>query len=244
MCGRSFGESQFKPVQPLNHFPSILREENFSGLAPTQAAEQLGGGLLANLVRQTIAPTYMSSKLHYMFLNDFGNPESLDYEQFQQKVQQLSSLEAQGAAPQERAYLPNFSIETDVQDTLNRNSDLLLPDAERNNLLSAISTKIKKFTKAQRLDSIRRYAEKKNKRKSPTYIRYKIRQDLAGQRKRNKGKFVRNRRVDLAKVAEELMRGGVNRAGVKGSNGSNESALRSINFLRTATFKSGFLNRE
>lgn len=55
--------------------------------------------------------------------------------------------------------------------------------------------------------SIARYLDKKNKRNTVSQVRYKIRQDLASKRLRVKGKFVKNKRVDLRLVASQLLTG-------------------------------------
>ena len=67
--------------------------------------------------------------------------------------------------------------------------------------------KIKKLTPEQKLLSIARYMDKKTKRNTVSQVRYKIRQDLASKRLRVKGKFVKNKRVDLRLVASQLLIG-------------------------------------
>ena len=67
--------------------------------------------------------------------------------------------------------------------------------------------KIKRLTSEQKLLSIARYLDKKTKRNTVSQVRYKIRQDLASKRLRVKGKFVKNKRVDLRLVASQLLNG-------------------------------------
>lgn len=109
-----------------------------------------------------------------------------------------------------------MSIVDDAMKALGRNK--ALADDERTEIETMLSTNIRKLNQQQRNRAIAKYHNKKDKRKNSAYIRYKIRQDLAGQRVRNKGKFVRNQRVDLKKLAEEFMKGLIKRA-------TNESGL-------------------
>lgn len=103
-----------------------------------------------------------------------------------------------------------MSIVDDAMNALCKNN--ALPADEKAEIEAVLSANIRKLNQQQRNRAIAKYHNKKDKRKNSAYIRYKIRQDLAGQRVRNKGKFVRNQRVDLKKLAEEFMKGYLNRA--------------------------------
>lgn len=103
-----------------------------------------------------------------------------------------------------------MSIVDDAMNALCKNN--ALPADEKAEIEAVLSANIRKLNQQQRNRAIAKYHNKKDKRKNSAYIRYKIRQDLAGQRVRNKGKFVRNQRVDLKKLAEEFMKGDLNRA--------------------------------
>ena len=64
--------------------------------------------------------------------------------------------------------------------------------------------KIRKLNKRERKRSIKKYLNKKAKRRDLGSIRYHIRKDLAIKRKRHKGKFVKNQRIDLTTAAQEF----------------------------------------
>lgn len=212
LYGRSWGEPQLKPSQGFSYLPNVIQEEHSQNSRDTHI-QDTSPNILSNLVKQTMAPSYMANRMSFMLLNEFQDTENLDYEQFQQKIQKLTSDRVV-------SYMPNFNLEHEYYDHVVNDPEL--HEADKKNILASINTKIKKFSNAQRVDSIRRYHEKKNKRKSPTYIRYKIRQDLAGQRIRHKGKFVKNQRIDLKKAAEMLMRGKIKRARIEGADGQDE----------------------
>lgn len=62
--------------------------------------------------------------------------------------------------------------------------------------------RIKKLSKHEKQSSISKYLSKKQRRKSKGYIRYQVRKDLAVKRKRHKGKFIKNNKIDLKRAAE------------------------------------------
>lgn len=139
-----------------------------------------------------------------------------DFEEFKHKIER--TIEQQIAPP--KMSLREINRMTIVDDALEmaKNSNAIT-DAERLEIEEVLNTKFRKYNPRQKQHSIAKYHNKKEKRKNSAYIRYKIRQDLAGQRVRNKGKFVRNERPDLKKLAEEFMRGGLIRA-------ANESGIQ------------------
>ncbi len=62
--------------------------------------------------------------------------------------------------------------------------------------------RIKKLTKLEKKNSISKYLSKKHRRKSKGFIRYQVRKDLDLKRKRHKGKFIKNNKIDLKRAAE------------------------------------------
>lgn len=58
------------------------------------------------------------------------------------------------------------------------------------------------YTRLERQKRIRKYLEKKKKRNKKYFIRYEIRKTLANNRLRSKGKFVKNRKIDINKLIE------------------------------------------
>jgi hypothetical protein len=82
-----------------------------------------------------------------------------------------------------------------------------LPENAKRKIKSIFNCKIKKFTSEQKEEAVERYKYKKTKRTNSTHIRYKVRQKLAGQRIRFKGKFVKHQRIDLQKAADILAQG-------------------------------------
>ena len=51
------------------------------------------------------------------------------------------------------------------------------------------------YTKVEKQKRIKRYLEKKKRRKKKYFIRYEIRKTLANNRLRNKGKFIKNKKM-------------------------------------------------
>ena len=63
------------------------------------------------------------------------------------------------------------------------------------------------YTKLERQKRIKRYLEKKKKRNKRYFIRYEIRKTLANNRLRSKGKFVKNKKIDINKLIEMVKKG-------------------------------------
>jgi hypothetical protein len=63
------------------------------------------------------------------------------------------------------------------------------------------------YTKKERQARIRRYLSKKKNRKKKYFIRYEIRKTLANNRLRNKGKFIKNKKIDINKLIELVKAG-------------------------------------
>lgn len=62
------------------------------------------------------------------------------------------------------------------------------------------------YNKYQRKRAIKKYIEKKPKRKNAKFIRYKVRQELAENRGRLRGKFIKRKRIDLKKAHEDFLK--------------------------------------
>ena len=71
------------------------------------------------------------------------------------------------------------------------------------------------YNKYQRKRAIRKYVSKKSNRKSPKFIRYKVRQELAENRGRHRGKFIKRKRVDLKKAHKEFLKEKENKTKIK-----------------------------
>ena len=97
----------------------------------------------------------------------------------------------------------DFSLEKDVRRNLMESPEF--SEAERRKILSIVNGKLKKAAAVDRLESIRRYLDKKQRRKFVCQIKYKIRQDLACKRLRVKGKFVKSSKMDLMTAANILL---------------------------------------
>lgn len=200
LCGRKDPEPVTVSSNKFSYIKIIPPFENFEAMPETEHVSPVqGGSTLLSILKQSIAPVF-ANRTSLNLLNELRTTNDLDYESFQEKVKTTVPL----------SYLPNFNLESDFYENVVALRDLA--DDQKQSILSAINTKIKKFSSVQKQVAIQRYREKKDKRKSPAYIRYKIRQDLAGQRTRNKGKFVKNRRMDLQKAADLLERGYLIRA--------------------------------
>jgi hypothetical protein len=97
----------------------------------------------------------------------------------------------------------DFDLEKDVRQMLLTSSDYSEPEKRR--LLGVINSKNKNAIAFNKTESLRRYLEKKKRRKHVCQIKYKIRQDLACKRLRVKGKFVKSSKMDLITAANMLL---------------------------------------
>lgn len=66
---------------------------------------------------------------------------------------------------------------------------------------------IRPYTRAEKQERIKRYLQKKKRRKRKYFIRYEIRKTLANNRLRNKGKFIKNKKIDINKLIELVKKG-------------------------------------
>ena len=71
--------------------------------------------------------------------------------------------------------------------------------------------RVKRLSKKDKKKSISIYMAKREKRKNRGFIRYQVRKDLAVKRKRFKGKFVKNEKMDLRKALEIYMQKELNK---------------------------------
>ena len=61
------------------------------------------------------------------------------------------------------------------------------------------------YGKFRRKKAIEKYKKKKLQRKNSNFIRYKVRKNLAEKRKRHKGKFIKNKKIDMQKAMKEFL---------------------------------------
>lgn len=92
----------------------------------------------------------------------------------------------------------NFNLLTHLRQTV---------EGENERYVEYAIMRVKKLTKREKRKSIQVYLEKKNNRKRKKFIRYQVRKDLAVKRKRFKGKFVKNNKMNLQIAVQEYMQG-------------------------------------
>lgn len=98
----------------------------------------------------------------------------------------------------------SFDLENDARDTLTLSRTL--SESEKKLYKSLLNQKTKQFSADDRRASIQRYLRKKQNRKMTYQIRYKVRQDLAVKRLRNKGKFIKSKKLDIRAMADMIMK--------------------------------------
>jgi hypothetical protein len=99
--------------------------------------------------------------------------------------------------------IANFCLEKDVRRALAESKDY--SESERRKLLCILNMKLKKGSSVDKSAAIKRYMQKKQRRKFVCQVKYKVRQDLACKRLRVKGKFVKSSKMDLMTAANILM---------------------------------------
>jgi len=87
-----------------------------------------------------------------------------------------------------------FSLESDGKRFLNDCRDM--QDLDKRKYMSIINFKYRKIQDFDKSKSIIRYKEKRMRRRHVCQIKYKVRQDLASRRLREKGKFVKSLKKD------------------------------------------------
>lgn len=102
-----------------------------------------------------------------------------------------------------------FDLEQDAKSLLTHSRGF--SDIERKTYWGLINNRSKGMQMASKAESINRYRLKKAKRKMTYKIRYKVRQDLAIKRLRNKGKFIKSKKLDLRAAANLILNGRLTR---------------------------------
>ena len=80
-------------------------------------------------------------------------------------------------------------------------------EKEENEMTSMSYANERIYSRSERQKRIKRYLEKKKRRKKKYFIRYEIRKTLANNRLRNKGKFIKNKKIDINKLIEMVKKG-------------------------------------
>lgn len=104
-----------------------------------------------------------------------------------------------------------FDLENDAKALLS--NARLFNEVERKTYGALVNNRGKGAAITDKSLSIGRYKAKKIKRKMTYKIRYKVRQDLAIKRLRNKGKFIKSKKMDLRTAANMILNGSVIRDG-------------------------------
>ncbi len=100
----------------------------------------------------------------------------------------------------------SFNLESDARKSLHDSNDFT--ELEKRRLLIVMNYKIKQpASEVNRLGAIRRYLDKKKRRKFVSQVKYRVRQELACQRVRVKGKFVKSSKRNLVSAASILLEG-------------------------------------
>lgn len=99
---------------------------------------------------------------------------------------------------------------TDFKSVIQKIQDTLDIEHEKDSAQQGLTANFeydRVYTKAERQARIRRYLKKKKNRKKKYFIRYEIRKTLANNRLRNKGKFIKNKKIDINKLIELVKEG-------------------------------------
>ena len=100
--------------------------------------------------------------------------------------------------------LGKFNLEVDAKRFLSFENEI--SEIERRTMKSMIMFKCKHLSREEFETAKYRYILKKKRRKMTYQIRYKVRQDLAVKRQRNKGKFVKSRKIDIRAAVGMLLK--------------------------------------
>ena len=193
-------EQKFQPVKIENKSAFIVKETSkfFEINLPKPDEYRSHIPIIHDL---TMAPVLNNLDFNMSYLSEF----TLDYEDFKKTNEAITKTPTSYAPKQTFKELNRMSILEDAIALLENQNRL--KEEEKVEMNAIITSKVRKLNSKQKHHSISKYNNKKQKRKSPAFIRYKIRQELAGTRIRNKGKFVRNERIDMKKLADEYMKG-------------------------------------
>lgn len=99
----------------------------------------------------------------------------------------------------------SFDLESDAKQMLA--SSRGINENEKKLFWNLIHNKIKSVSSSEKCASVMKYKIKKSRRKMSYKIRYKVRQDLAIKRLRNKGKFIKSKKIDIRTAANMIMIG-------------------------------------
>lgn len=103
----------------------------------------------------------------------------------------------------------SFDLEADAKQLLSNTR--IFSESERKTYFGLICNRNKGVPIVNKSESIAKYKLKKARRKMTYKIRYKVRQDLAIKRLRNKGKFIKSKKLDLRAAANLILNGPLNR---------------------------------
>ena len=195
------------------HFESFAFEPNFKQPFPSfdSAAKTTNYDLSVPLARVDVYKNSIEFSVPFDF-EENENPNNLDKKvEFPELVFTTPS----------RSHFDNVSPFNPIQDFIqNKNSFNLEQDAKERLIESTLfsesdkklyrnllNIKVRPLTSYEREASVKRYKAKKLTRKTTYQIRYKVRQDLAIKRLRNKGKFIKSKKFDYRAVANLILKG-------------------------------------
>jgi len=145
-----------------------------------------------------------SAELHPWDFPLFREPHAMNVPQLlPQDKEDSNDKEEFGLSSEVKYPQLNFSLEKDARRMLAESSDY--SESERRKLLGILNMKLKKGSQLDKSAAIKRYMQKKQRRKFVCQVKYKVRQDLACKRLRVKGKFVKSSKMDLMTAANILL---------------------------------------
>lgn len=121
-----------------------------------------------------------------------------------------------------------FDLEEDAKRVLA--NPRVFSESERKVFWGLINNRGKGAAVVDKAVSIGRYKAKKSKRKMTYKIRYKVRQDLAIKRLRNKGKFIKSKKMDLRTAANMILNGRLNRGSLRPAQEQQVAADSEVHF--------------
>lgn len=98
-----------------------------------------------------------------------------------------------------------FDLEDDAKKALS--NPRMFSEGERKVYWGLVNNRGKGAGVIDKTIAVTRYKAKKSRRKMTYKIRYKVRQDLAIKRLRNKGKFIKSKKIDLRTAANMILNG-------------------------------------
>ena len=125
----------------------------------------------------------------------------------------LDQPDLQSKSPRDNGFFNDFTFDlvTDAKSLITNSR--LFSDMERKVYWNLINNKIRASGSTDKRTSVLKYKIKKSRRKMSYKIRYKVRQDLAIKRLRNKGKFIKSKKMDIRMAANIIMSGQIIRKG-------------------------------